>query len=209
MKKKKIVLGVTGGPATGKSLVAREFARLGAALIDADAVAREVVRPGTPVYCEVVRAFGTKILCPNGKLDRKALGRIVFSDYTRLEELTAITHPEILRIIRERIRALLADDATSVIVLDAPLLFESGLDAEMDMVVVVYVDEKVQLRRLMARDGLTEKDALRLIGAQMPLEEKKKGADLLIDNNGRPEETIREVQKIYEKLPYFLLEKRK
>ena len=201
--KKIVTLGITGGPATGKSLVARGFSRLGAALIDADVIAREVVEPGTRVFKAVVRAFGQSVLRPDGTLDRKALGRIVFADYERLAELTALTHPEILRIIRARIAALKEEDSVPLIVVDAPLLFESGLDADMDKVAVVFVEEDEQVRRLMARNGVDRKSALRLIESQMPLEEKKARADFIIDNNGTPEETLKQVEEIYKSLLTF------
>ncbi len=201
--KKIITLGITGGPATGKSLAARGFSRLGAALIDADVIAREVVEPGTRVLRAVVRAFGESVLRPDGTLDRKALGRIVFADYERLAELTAITHPEILRIIRARIATLKEEDSIPLIVVDAPLLFESGLDADMDKVAVVFVEEDEEVRRLMARNGIDRESALRLIGSQMPLEEKKARADFLIDNNGTPEETLEQVEEIYKSLLTF------
>lgn len=195
-----ITLGVTGGPATGKSLVSAELSRLGAALIDADLVAREVLAPGTPVFREVVRAFGPTVLRADGSLDREALAGIVFSDYGRLKELTSLTHPEILRIIRARMDGLEKNGGARVIVVDAPLLFESGLDRDVDSVVVVFTDEAVEVERLMARSGLDEAGALRVIGSQMPLEEKKRRADFLIDNNGPMEETLRQVREIYEKV---------
>lgn len=200
MRRRQVILGVTGGPATGKSLVSAELHRLGAALVDADAIAREVLEPGRETFRAVVRAFGRQVLRPDGALDRRALGAIVFSDYERLALLTSITHPEILRIMRERIHALVRSGRHSVIAVDAPLLYESGLHADMDRVVVVFTDPEVQLRRLMARDGLDEDQALRRIGAQMPLEEKMRRADFLIDNNGPPEETKRDVRRVYEEV---------
>ncbi len=207
--KKNVVIGITGGPATGKSLVARKFRDLGAALIDADVIAREVLTPGTSTFHAVVRAFGRGILLRSGAIDRKALGKVVFSDYARLAELTALTHPEILRVIRKRIARLKKQGADSVIAVDAPLLFESGLDADMEKIIVVFTDEEVEIKRLMARDNIDREAALRLMGSQMPLEEKKKRADYLIDNNGKQEETLGEAEEIYKKIFRFLLEKRK
>ncbi|MFQ5479675.1 MAG: dephospho-CoA kinase [Thermodesulfobacteriota bacterium] len=201
---KALVIGITGGPATGKSLVSAEFDSLGAALIDADIIAREVLTPGRAEFTAAVRAFGPSIVAPDGTLARKVLGNIVFSDKSRLAELTAITRPAIVAVIRERIKALKEAGESALIALDAPLLFEAGLAGEMDKVIVVFTDAEVQLQRLMKRDGLGETRARRLVASQMPLTEKKSRANYLIDNNGTPEETLAEVRSLYKRL---LLEK--
>jgi len=197
---KKIVLGITGGPATGKSLVTAEFGRLGAIVVDADIIAREVLTPGRAEFEAMVSAFGKSILKSDGSLDRKALANIVFSDYGRLAELTAITRPAIVKIIEERIAGFRNGGQTGVLVLDAPLLFESGLAEDVDRIVVVFTDEALQVTRLMERDGLGREEALSRIGAQMSLAEKKKDARYLIDNNGPCEETLRQVRELYERL---------
>ncbi len=197
---KSLVVGITGGPATGKSLVSAEFASLGAALIDADIIAREVLSPGRAEFEAAVSVFGPSIVAPDGTLARKVLGNIVFSDYRRLGELTAITRPAILAVIREKIAALKEAGECAIIVLDAPLLFEAGLAAKMDKVIVVFTDEDVQLKRLMKRDGITEPRARSLIASQMPLAEKKRRAHYLIDNNGSPAETLAEVRSLYKAL---------
>ncbi len=199
-----VIVGITGGPATGKSLISAEFRSLGAALVDADVIAREVLRPGLPAFAATVRAFGPSIVRADGEIDRKALGAIVFSDYSRLAELTAITRPVIIAVIRERLAALKEAADGVVIALDAPLLFEAGLDRDMDKVIVVYTDEDVQLKRLMRRDGINEAAAKRIMKSQMPLSEKIKRADCLIDNNGPREESLTEARVIYKRL---LLEK--
>ncbi len=197
---KSMVVGITGGPATGKSLVAGEFRRLGAVVIDADIIAREVLTPGRPEFTATVQTFGKSIVMGDGTIDRKALGRIVFSDYDRLAELTAITHPAIIKNIKERIAEFRAAGQAGVLALDAPLLFESGLESDVDKIIVVFTDEDVQVKRLMKRDGLDEARALQRIRSQMPLDEKKSHAHYLIDNNGAPEDTLRDVRIVYERL---------
>ncbi|MFQ5353694.1 MAG: dephospho-CoA kinase [Thermodesulfobacteriota bacterium] len=197
---KNLVAGITGGPATGKSLVSAEFRSLGAALIDADVIAREVLGPGRPELEAAVRAFGNSIVGPDGTLLRKVLADIVFSDYNRLAELTAITRPAILAIIRERIAVLKEAAEAQVIAVDAPLLFESGLDRDVEKVIVVYTDEDVQLARLMKRDNIDEAAARCRMASQMPLSEKMRRAHYLIDNNGTREETLREVREVFKRL---------
>jgi len=200
MDKGVVVVGITGGPATGKSLVTAEFRRLGAAVIDADIIAREVLTSGRAEYIATVSAFGEAILCPDGTIDRKALGDIVFADKNRLAELTAITHPGIISIIRETIARLKEEGSSPVIALDAPLLFEAGLEGDVDKIIVVFTDRDVQLKRLMDRDGLGETEAVLRVASQMPLAQKKRRAHCLIDNNGPRGKTLLQVRRIYEKL---------
>ncbi|MFQ5427586.1 MAG: dephospho-CoA kinase [Thermodesulfobacteriota bacterium] len=197
---KSLIVGITGGPATGKSLVSAEFRSLGGALIDADVIAREVLTPGRPEFEATVRAFGNSIVGPDGTLQRKILGEIVFADHARLAELTAITHPGILAIIRERIAVLKEAGESELIAVDAPLLFESGLDKDMDKIIVVFTDEDVQLARLMRRDNINEAAARSRLESQMPLSEKMRRAHYLIDNNHTREETLRLVRTLYESL---------
>lgn len=196
--KKRPVIGITGGPASGKSLVAREFKRLGADVIDADRVAREVLAPGKEAYKEVVRAFGSGVLRPDGTIDRKALAKIVFSDPERLALLNSITHPPIIEIIKKRISVMRRSEAKGPVVVDAPLLFETGLDTEMDAVIVVRADMEEMVRRIMARDGLSRSEALSRIGAQMPVDEKARRADYVIDSSKDPDRTRAEARRLYE-----------
>ncbi len=197
---KKMVLGITGGPATGKSLVTAEFRRLGALVLDADVLAREVLTPGRAEFRATIAAFGEAILNIDGTIDRPALGRLVFSDYARLAKLTAITHPAIIKEIRESLAKFRAEEQAPVLVLDAPLLFEAGLAEDVDVIIVVFTDEALQVKRLMDRDGLERAGALRRVGSQMSLAEKKRRAHYLIDNNGTPEETLTEVRALYKML---------
>ncbi len=190
------VIGLTGGIASGKSLVSGELRKLGAEVIDADQIAREVVQPGKPAWMQIVREFGDSFLDSSGHIDRKALGRLVFSDPRELEKLNRITHPpilaEIARLLQCRIPA-----SGGVVVIDAPLLFETGLDKLVDEIWVVDADFPTQLRRLMERDRLSEHEARRRIALQMPLPEKVRSADRILKNTGTPEMTVRQVREAW------------
>lgn len=196
----KMVVGLTGGVASGKSLVSGEFKKLGALIIDADAVAREITVKGTPVYAAIVREFGGGILKEDGSIDRKALGRIVFSDGVKLSLLNKLTHPEIIARIRRGIEELKKNYPDPLIVVDAALLIEAGLHREMDRVIVVYADTERQTERVMKRDGLTREEAKERINAQMPIGEKVRLADYVIDNNNGIDRAVTEARAVYEKL---------
>ena len=189
------VLGLTGGIGSGKSMVASMFAHLGADVIDADQLARDVVEPGQPALEEIASAFGREILLPDGRLDRGKLARIIFADPVARGKLNAITHPR----IRQRMAAEVAARASrpGVLIADIPLLYENDRTGSVQAVIVVWVDPQTQLRRLLERDGLTEEEARQRIAAQMPLDEKRARADVVIDNNGSRENTRRQVEAIY------------
>jgi dephospho-CoA kinase len=189
------VLGLTGGIGSGKSMVASMFAELGADLIDADQLARHIVEPGEPALEEIAIAFGRDILLLDGHLDRGKLARIIFADPVARGKLNAITHPR----IRERMDAAIAARASQpgVLIADIPLLYENDRASTVEMVIVVWVDPETQLRRLHERDGLTEEEARQRIVAQMPLDEKRARADVVIDNSGSREDTRRQVEAIY------------
>jgi dephospho-CoA kinase len=189
------VLGLTGGIGSGKSMVSSMFAKLGADVIDADQLAREVVEPGQPALEEIAKAFGRDILLPDGRLDRGQLARIIFADPVARGTLNAITHPR----IRERMAAEITARMSrpGVLVVDIPLLYENDRTATVETVIVVWVDAQTQLRRLTERDGLTEEEARQRIAAQMPLDEKRAKADVVIDNSGSPENTRQQVEAIY------------
>ena len=197
-----MLIGLTGGIASGKSLVAGELKRLGAYLIDADEIAREVVKRGLPAYSEIVKEFGEKILNPDKTINRKELGRIVFSNPELRKRLEQITHPRIRKKIEAEISAIKAKNPKAVIVVDAALLIEGGLYKKMDKVIVVCADEKTQIKRLTERDGLAIEDAKNRISSQMPLREKRKYADFVVENvEGKSKEKIKdEVKTIFEKL---------
>ncbi len=192
-----LLVGLTGSIATGKSTVSRMFAHLGARVIDADLLSREVVMPGQPAYARIVEEFGPQVVQEDCSLDRKALGAIVFADSARRKRLEEITHPAI-GARQQRILSVLDEEAFEGVVLwDAALLFESGGIARMDRVVVVFADPETERRRLMERDGLSEADARARIASQMPIGEKAKLADHVIDNSGAREETERQVRAVY------------
>ena len=196
-----MVVGLTGGVGSGKDLAAAEFKRLGATVIDADAISREVLEPGEPAYCEAIKEFGDRIICPDGTIDRAALGAIVFHDASKLKRLNAITHPVIMREVEGRIEALTRElGPEAIIVLNAPLLIEVGHHTMMDKVVVITCDSNKQLERIMDRDRLTATEALARINSQMPLGKKEALADFVIDNNGTREETLKRVGEVYEEL---------
>jgi len=189
------VLGLTGGIGSGKSMVASMFAQLGADVIDADRLARDVVEPGQPALQEIASAFGRDILLSDGRLDRSKLGRIIFADPVARGTLNAITHPR----IQERMAAQIALRASrpGVLIADIPMLYENERTDSVETVVVVWVDTQTQLRRLVERDGLSEDEARQRIAAQMPLDEKRARADVVIDNSGSRENTRRQVEAIY------------
>ncbi|MFQ5441722.1 MAG: dephospho-CoA kinase [Thermodesulfobacteriota bacterium] len=195
-----MVVGLTGGAATGKSLVSEELKRLGAAVVDADLIAREVLSKGTPAYKDTIGSFGEGVKLADGSIDRKALGEIVFSSPEKLALLESITHPRIREIIRTRVEELKEKRKGSLIVVDAALLIEKGLYKEMDAVIVVYADRPTQIARLKKRNGLSEREAALRISAQVPVEEKLKYADYVIDNSGAPAETLKAVGELYSAL---------
>ncbi|OGQ57131.1 MAG: dephospho-CoA kinase [Deltaproteobacteria bacterium RIFCSPLOWO2_02_FULL_53_8] len=195
-----LIIGLTGGIAAGKSLVAAEFVRLGAYLIDADVISREVVLKGSHAYQEIVDEFGSGVLLADGALDRKALGRIIFADPVRRAALNAITHPRIrariIELIDERRRA--ADKP--FILIDAALLIENKLYKLVDKIVVVDAPQMTLIERMKARDGVTEAEAEGRLAAQMPVNEKRSFADYVIDNSRTAEETREAVDKVYAEL---------
>lgn len=189
------VLGLTGGIGSGKSLVASMLSALGADLIDADQVARKVVEPGQPALAEIVAAFGPQMLQPDGRLDRARLGAVVFADAAARQKLDAITHPRIREWMQREVEA--RADRPGLLILDIPLLYESGREGTVEKVIVVWVDRATQLQRLITRDGLTAEQAEQRLAAQLPLDEKRSRADEVIDNSGTPEQTRRQVEALY------------
>ena len=190
------IIGLTGGIASGKSSVASLLERLGAAVVDADRLAREVVEPGEEALSAIVDAFGEKVLNSDGTLNRAALGDIVFSDPAARRTLESITHPAIRRRADERL-ARLREAGVETAFYMAPLLFEVGLAPRFDEVWVVYLDQETQLERLMARDGLGREAAESRVASQMPMEEKKRLGKIVIDNCGSREELEAQVLRIW------------
>jgi dephospho-CoA kinase len=191
-----LLVGLTGGIATGKSTVSEMFRRRGCVIVDADVLAREVVEPGEPALAQIVDAFGHDVLQPDGRLDRKKLGTVVFGDAAKRKRLEAITHPAIHERFARRLAELAADGFRGIVFFDAPVLIESGNYKGMERLVVVAASEQTQLARLMARDGMDREAAMQRIRSQMPVAEKVKLADHVIWNDGTRAETEARVVEV-------------
>lgn len=189
------IIGITGGIASGKSTVSLYLQELGFTIVDADLASRAVVEPGEEAYHQVVKAFGEDILLTDGNIDRVKLGSIIFNDQEKRLLLNGIVHPAVRNWMRLKTEAALSSGEETVF-MDIPLLFESKLTFMVDKTLLIYVDEQVQLKRLMNRNGLSETEALARINSQMPLADKKALADAVIDNNGDINETKRQVKVI-------------
>ncbi len=195
-----LLVGLTGGVATGKSTVSDMFQALGCVVIDADLLAREVVEPGRPAWEQIVAAFGRGVLQPDGGLDRKALGAVVFSDPAQRKRLESITHPEIRARFAARLAELAERGFEGIVIFDAPVMIESGNYRNMDRLIVVTSDEPAQMARQQERDSLSAEEATRRIRSQMPLEAKVKLADYVIDNTGDLQSTAAQVREIHRAL---------
>jgi len=194
---------LTGGIATGKSYCLTRFAEFGAPTIDADVLAHRVLAPGTPGFDAAVARFGPGILQPHGEIDRATLGQIVFGDDNARRDLEAIVHPAVYDAISRWFTALeraAADDGPRLGIADIPLLYETGHDREFDRVIVAACLPGLQLTRLMKRSRLSEEDARRRIEAQMPIAEKTKRADYVIDTSGEYAETDRQIAAVWKVL---------
>ena len=193
------VIGLTGGIATGKSTVASLLSELGARIIDADELAREVVKPGREAWQDIVEAFGTEILREDKTIDREKLRKIVFRDPMARKRLESITHPRIRTLAQQRIQKLAAEGAR-IVIYEAPLLFENQVHLWLRPVILVACDLATQKHRLRERDRLDEEEIQQHLKAQMSLEEKRKLADFIIENSGDLEELRRQVQEVWEKI---------
>ena len=192
-----MILGVTGGMASGKTTVTQAFQVLGAVVVSADVLAREVVRPGSKALQDIAEYFGYQVLKEDGTLNRKLMANIIFNDNQARIALNGITHPAIAALARTRLRAA-EQGGAPLVIYDAPLLYEVGADRQVDKVLVVKIDAEVQLARLMARDGINRQQALARVAAQMPQEEKVARADFVIDNSGTVKETQAKVRSLME-----------
>ena len=197
------LIGLTGGVATGKSTVAKMFKQCGAIVIDADELAREVVQPGKPAWRDIVRRFGKSILNADRTINRQALGSIVFSHPTQRQVLEHLIHPRVAREQRRLTKDATRKDPNAIVLYDVPLLFEAGIDERVDKIIVVTADQSTQIARLKKRDGLTRAEALRRIRSQIPLAQKIRKADMVIDGTlprtvGRKQ--VRDVFKVLSKL---------
>jgi len=190
--KKRVILGITGTFGSGKSTVANIFKSLGAELIDADKIAHRVIRPGSEIYNKIINAFSRSILKKNKSIDRKKIAKLVFKDKKLLQKLNRIIHPEVIKIIKNQICASTKD----VIVLDTPLLIEAGLERMVDKLIVVSIHKKKQIERALKKASLSEADILRRIKAQIPLKNKIRLADFVIDNSSTIGKTRKQVVSI-------------
>ena len=193
-------VGLTGGIACGRTTVCSILTRLGACVVDMDAVAHKLVAPDGAAVAAVAGVFGTRFLDPKGGIDRKALGALVFGDKEARKRLEGILHPMILDETRKIIEAFAATTVRGIAVSDAALLVETGGYRRYDRLVVVFCDPRLQLSRLMARDGFSQTDALARIAAQAPLDEKKAMADYLVDTSTTLAETETRTHELYAKL---------
>ncbi|HEY6009274.1 MAG TPA: dephospho-CoA kinase, partial [Geobacteraceae bacterium] len=186
-------VGLTGSIATGKSLAAAAFARLGITVVDADALARKVVAAGSDALREVEEAFGPSVLAPDGTLDRAAMGKLVFADPEARRRLEAIVHPRVAAAAEAEMSAALSRDPVGFVVYDLPLLFEAGLEEGFDLIVVVSAGPGEQRRRLALRDNLPPAEIERRIASQKPLADKEESAHVVLENRGNPGELERAV----------------
>jgi len=201
-------VGLTGGIASGKSTVSEAFARLGAEVLDADKVAREVVLPGQPAWLKLQQAFGPEFFLPDGEINRSMLRRLVFADPEERSKLNAIVHPEVMKEINRRLEQLSTSAQDAVVVVDVPLLLEVGVAHRFDRVIVVYVTKRVQIERLRQRDGLSPEEAKQALSTQMALTKKVELADYVIDNSGKRAETQSQVEKVWQELLVLARKKR-
>jgi len=177
-----IVVGLTGGIASGKSVVVNKFKKLGAKVIDADKIAHQVLHENLEVKNKIIKNFGKEILKKNGTINRKKLGKIVFSNAKKRKILEKITHPVIIKEVKKKLNHLITQSLNHFVILDAPLLFETKITNFVDKIIVVAVPREIQLKRLMERNNLTEQEAWERINSQWKIEKKKKFADFIIDN---------------------------
>jgi dephospho-CoA kinase len=194
------IIGLTGNIASGKTEVAKIFRELGAKIIDADKIAREVVEPGEPAWQEIVEEFGSDILNSDGSINRKNLGEIIFNDNRKREQLNRITHPRIMAKIKGAIDNYKKENVKLVTIEAALIVERGGLLNVIDELIVVSTDAETQIARIMARDGLQRDEALSRMESQMPISEKTKHAAYIIDNSGSLGETRKQVEEVWEKI---------
>lgn len=196
-----LVIGLTGGIAAGKSTVCAMFAERGAVCLDSDRLAHEAMEPGRPAYQEIVQRFGPSVVGPDGVLNRRALGALVFRDDAARRELEAIIHPRVIEAVQERVAALrAAPEPPPLVVVEIPLLFEAGLEWLVDKTIVVAAEQGIQLQRLTSRSGLSPEEAMLRIKAQMPSGEKERRADFVIHTDMPLDAVRKQVDCIWQAL---------
>lgn len=191
-------VGLTGGIASGKSTAARILREKGAFLVDFDDLVRRLQGRGTPLWQDIVDNFGPGILQPDGQIDRRALARVVFADEKKRRFLEGLVHPPVIALWQEQLAGLAGPGR--IVISDCPLLFEAGLQNLFDLIIVVHVDPEVQLRRLTARDNLSLPEAYSRLAAQMPIRDKLPLADIVVDNNGSPDDLALHLAEVWERL---------
>lgn len=194
------LIGLTGGIATGKSTVSAMLKKAGAIIIDADRIARAVVKKGLPAYREIVAQFGTEVLLPDGEINRTLLGDIIFKDHLKKQLLNSIVHPHVKKEVNRQIKQIEKKHRQAVVILDIPLLIEAGMHDDLSEIIVVYAPQDAQIKRLMQRDHISEADALARVKSQMPIEEKKQQATLVIDNSGSIDHTREQTLDMFRRL---------
>jgi dephospho-CoA kinase len=194
------IIGVTGSFGTGKTTVAKMFKELGAKLIDADEIAHKIIRPGTIAWKKAIASFGRCILLPQGIIDRKKLGSIVFKDKSSLDKLCRIIHPIVIEEIEKKVNQIKIDTPDSLVVIDAPLLIEAGLVDRIGVLIVVKANRETQIKRSINRTRLSRNQILQRIRMQMSLKDKEEKADYIIDNNGTLAQTKKRVKKIWKEV---------
>ncbi len=204
-----LIVGLTGGVASGKTTVSRVLKEEGAYIIDADQMARELVRPHTPAWRKLVRAFGKDILREDGSLHRKKLADKVFTNLRQRKLLNQILHPRIRKEMERRAKEIGQKDPEAVVVIDAPLLVELGDHRKMDKLIVVISTQTQQIERLKERDGISSEEALRIFSSQMPVEDKVKLADFVIRNEGSLQETKKKTREVYKELKKVVVQTKK
>ena len=198
-----ILVGLTGGVATGKSTVAKMFKQCGAAVINADLLARQVVEPGKPAWRAIVKLFGKTVLNQDRSLDRQALGSIIFHNPKKRRQLERIIHPRVAREQARLTKAITRKDPNAVVIYEVPLLFEAGVDKRVDKIIVVTADRNIQIVRLKKRNGLSRAEAIRRIRSQMPLAKKTQQADHLLNGTLPRPSLRRQVGQLFRSLRLF------
>jgi len=193
-------VGLTGGFASGKSFVGQALADLGCFVIKADALGHQAIEPGGEAYAAVVEEFGTGILDAAGRIDRRRLGREVFENPERLAKLNSLVHPVVIRREEQLMAEFAAREPKGIAVVEAAILIETGSRARFDRIVLAVCTPEQQIERAMRRDGLTREEVLARMARQMPLEEKRKYADYVVDTSGSKDATLRQVRQVYESL---------
>jgi dephospho-CoA kinase len=208
-KDRRVILGVTGGVATGKTTACRILEELGARTIDFDVLSRVVVEPGKAAWKELVAFFGEQVLLDDKTVDRRKLSEIVFRDPEKRKKLEGFIHPRIYEEFSRRVKEYATEDPEVIIQVAVPLLIEVNLQYLFHKILLIYIPAEMQIERLMERDHISREMAAKILSSQLPIEEKRSYADFIVDNSGSLEETKIQVRDIWEKLKEFQKETRK